>query len=146
MLVYLDTSALVKRYCEERGSSVVAKLILGEHSLLVSLLAFPEARAAFARKRRFREMSEASYRTVARRFQEDWEASIFSILGVASDVAFLAGRLVDAHALRGLDALHLASALKAEETLGPLLFLSSDDRLNEAASAEGLSVQNPEHV
>jgi predicted nucleic acid-binding protein len=59
-----------------------------------------------------------------------------------------AGALLERHPLRSYDAIHLATALAAQQSfqqrgLTPLTFLSADDRLNEAASAEGLAVDNP---
>ena len=52
--------------------------------------------------------------------------------------------LVNRHALRTLDALQLASALQATETLGaPMGFISADNSLLTAATAEGLAIDNP---
>ena len=57
-------------------------------------------------------------------------------------------KLATKHALRGYDAVQLAAALEANDeslTNGlPLLILvSADTKLNTAAQAEGLVVQNP---
>jgi predicted nucleic acid-binding protein len=56
--------------------------------------------------------------------------------------------LIDRHPLRGYDAVHLVTALSVNRWLveageQALMFLSADDRLNDAAAAEGLAVDNP---
>jgi uncharacterized protein with PIN domain len=53
MVLYLDTSSLVKLYVEEKDSSRVANLVGSSNVTATSLVAYAEARAAFAR--RFRE-------------------------------------------------------------------------------------------
>ena len=64
------------------------------------------------------------------------------------EVVVLARSVLERHPLRANDALQLASAMIAntavvDAKLSPLLFLSSDDRLNAAAASEGLVVDNP---
>ena len=53
MIVYLDTSSLVKLYVEEDESSKVDALVKSSKVTATSIIANAEARAAFAR--RFRE-------------------------------------------------------------------------------------------
>jgi hypothetical protein len=62
----------------------------------------------------------------------------------------LACQLLERHPLRAYDATHLATALSAQEFLAKkdhpdLTFLSADERLNDAAKAEDLTVDNPNH-
>ena len=69
------------------------------------------------------------------------------IMPPSLEIVDLACSLLRSHALR-YDATHLASALSAQKFLtaegrSPLIFLSADDRLTAAASAEGLAVDNP---
>ena len=57
-------------------------------------------------------------------------------------------RLIEHHPLRGYDAVHLATAMVINQRLvdtgeEELLFLSADNHLNDAATAEGLTVDNP---
>jgi len=56
--------------------------------------------------------------------------------------------LIDRHPLRGYDAVHLATVSSINQRLveagePALTFLSADVRLNDAATAEGLAVDNP---
>lgn len=64
------------------------------------------------------------------------------------DVIDQANRLLEKYPLRAYDAVHLAAAVVSNHALlanglAPLVFVSADDRLNRAASAEGLVVDNP---
>lgn len=145
-IIYFDTSALVKRYVEEKGTQVVVDLIMSSDMLITtSILTYPEIKAAFTKKLRFKEMSKESYKEAIENFEKDWSVPVFSVIGLTSQVANLAGSLVERNVLKTLDAVHLASALTVKEHFGiQVLFVSSDDRFNKAASSEGLEVMNPE--
>jgi predicted nucleic acid-binding protein len=145
-IIYFDTSALVKRYVEEKGTQVVVDLIMSSDMLITtSILTYPEMKAAFTKKLRLKEMSKESYKEAIENFEKDWSMPVFSIIGLTSQVANLAGSLVERNVLKTLDAVHLASALTVKEHFGiQVLFVSSDDRLDKAASSEGLEVMNPE--
>jgi predicted nucleic acid-binding protein len=63
-------------------------------------------------------------------------------------VVDLACVLLERHPLRAFDAIHLATALTAQQFLTregypALVFISADDRLIRAAGAEGLLTDNP---
>jgi len=145
-IIYFDTSALVKRYVEEKGTQVVADLLMsGDMLITTSILTYPEIKAAFTKKLRLKEMSKESYKEAIENFEKDWSVPVFSVIGLTSQVANLAGSLVERNVLKTLDAVHLASALTVKEHFGiQVLFVSSDDRLDKAASSEGLEVMNPE--
>ncbi len=143
--IYFDTSALVKRYCLEKGTRTVRSLLARGDIVLTSIISYPELKAAFARKRRSGEIGAISYQKGIRSFQQDWETPIFSTLGLTFEIASLAGDLVERQPLKALDAVHLASALVVRENLGlSLHFVSTDAQLNEAAALEGLEVIDPE--
>ena len=54
MILYLDTSSLVKLYMEEEGSLKIETLVRSSEATVTSIVSYAEARAAFAR--RFREL------------------------------------------------------------------------------------------
>jgi predicted nucleic acid-binding protein len=63
------------------------------------------------------------------------------LVDVSEHLAGVAGDLAARYFLRGLDAIHLASALTLQEGLGEAVSFSSfDGRLNEAAADCGLVV------
>jgi predicted nucleic acid-binding protein len=135
----------VKRYAEEKGTQVVASLLSSSDLLATSILTYLEMKAAFTKKLRLKEISEESYKEAIENFEKDWSVPVFSVIGLTSQVAYLAGSLVERNVLKTLDAVHLASALTVKEHFGiQVLFVSSDDRLDKAASSEGLEVMNPE--
>jgi predicted nucleic acid-binding protein len=57
LILYLDTSALVKLYARERGSADVRRQVTDAEAVATSVVAYAEARAAFARLLRERPVS-----------------------------------------------------------------------------------------
>ena len=139
MNLYLDTSALVKLYVEEEGSDKVREAVAGAETVATSAIAYVEARAAFARRRRERQLSRSDYHHTARELEADWEH--YLLLEVTNSLIRRAADLAEAHALRAYDAIHLASAkLLRERVQGPILFASWDADLLAAAGREGLNL------
>ena len=108
MILYLDTSSLVKLYVNEQGSENVIASVSKAEAVATCRIAYAEARAAFARKRQNGELDEEEYQVVLRDFRNDWER--FFIIEVSQEVAKVAGELAEKYYLRGYDAVHLASA------------------------------------
>ncbi len=139
MILYLDTSSLVKLYVEEEGSEEVRRQIAGATVVATSAIAYVEARAAFARKRREGGLSEEEYGHMSDGFGQEWGA--FLAIGVSEAIVSLAGDLAERHDLRGFDAIHLASALALRDrTQSSVVFSCADGRLRAAAQAEGLDI------
>jgi predicted nucleic acid-binding protein len=131
LTLFLDTSALVKLYVVERWSPTVEKAVAASDRVFVSFLAYPEARAAFARRQREGAISAARLGSLVDAFDGEWES--YSRVGVSEGTARLAGVLAEHHALRGSDAVHLACALQVEREERRLTFLTFDERLVAAA-------------
>ena len=72
MTLYLDTSSLVKLYIAEPGSELVRELV--DHAVVVatSAIAYPETRAALARRRREGVLTSAVFAMAKRMFERDW--------------------------------------------------------------------------
>ena len=137
MIVYLDTSSLVKLYVEESESSKVDDLVKSSEVTATSLVAYAEARAAFARRYREKAFSSDEYNRMKEVFNKDW--SRYLILSVTEDMIRLAGDLTEKHALRGFDSIHLASALTLRQELSsPIVFSCFDDNLQKASKQEDL--------
>jgi uncharacterized protein with PIN domain len=134
---YLDTSTLVKLYLDEDGADEIARLVEAADVVVTSVLAYPEARATFARRRRDRLMTGAEARKAIAQLDADWPR--FVVLAFDDRTAEAAGRLTEAHALRGGDAAHLASfeALMGQCTDSDLRFSCADARLARAARGLG---------
>jgi predicted nucleic acid-binding protein len=138
---------MLKHYIDETGSPWV-RMQLSQASLLVtSQLLTVEITSALSRRVRERTLTPIDYRRVRDIFYDDCRASYQTIV-VTDSVISLACELLERHPLRGYDAIHLATALIAHHSLRSrdlpgLTFLCADERLNAAASAEGLAVDNP---
>ena len=133
MILYLDTSSLVKLYVEESGSDAVRRLVRGANRVAVSVVAYPEARAAFARRRREGGLTPAGQRRAAIALERDWNRLVR--LALTEEVYRAAAALAERHALKALDSLHLASFLSLRRRLPRrgAAFSSFDRRLNRAA-------------
>ncbi len=70
--VYLDTSSLVKLYVEQTGSDEVRQDLAEASVAATSLVAYAEARAAFARLRREDDITASAFRAVKRDLDNDW--------------------------------------------------------------------------
>lgn len=146
---YLDTSALGKRYVQETGTAWVRALAdpaVG-HSLLTARITMVEIYSALARRKREGTVPAADCDTAAQAFTAHSDSD-YEYIELGLDVVVIARQLLERHSLRAYDAVQLASAVLVNEVLQnvdlpPLTFLSADDRLNAAAAAEGLTVDNP---
>lgn len=136
MILYLETSCLVKLYVREEDSEIVKESVKAAQVVATSVISYAEARAAFARKLREKGISVAAYQAVKEALDRDWPS--YFVLNVAAGTARAAGDLAEKHALRGFDTLHLASAveLRAAGASG-LRFSTADTRLRDAARLEG---------
>lgn len=71
-VVYLDTSSLVKLYVMETGSSQITRLVSEASAAVTSIIAYAEARAAFARQYRDNNLSPKEFEKIKIVFEEDW--------------------------------------------------------------------------
>ena len=140
MIVYLDTSSLVKIYVEEEGSASVTKLISSSTASATSVIAYAESRAAFSRRMREGVFTKGEYRNLLLTFERDWIN--YMQVKVSQNLIQLAGNLAEKHALRGFDAIHLASALILRNTGVPVLFSCYDEKLQLASLREKLIQPN----
>jgi uncharacterized protein len=135
-LVYFDSSAFVKLVVAEDGSDVASALWDGCDAALSSRLAYPEVCAALAAARRSRDLDEDAYVVATGEWEAFWES--VRPVELTATVGRNAGELAQRRALRGADAIHLASAL-AIDSAG-LIVAVWDRRLHAGASAENLLV------
>jgi predicted nucleic acid-binding protein len=135
-LVYFDSSALVKLLTEEEGSDLAAELWDGCDAALASRLAYPEVRAALVASARNHDLDSGDLAAAEQAFDEYWAAT--RPVELTAAVARRAGLLAGLHALRGADAVHLASALAIADP--DLIVAVWDRRLHAGVAAAGLLV------
>ena len=139
MIVYLDTSSLVKLYVEETDSEKINSIANKAAVISTSKIAYAEARSAFARKQREGGFSVSILRKVVEDFNKDWES--YFLIEVTDGLIRFAGDMAEKYLLRGFDSIHLASAVNLKNKINADTYFSSHDtRLNQAAEREGMSV------
>ncbi len=148
MIVYLETSALLKVYHDEKGSDNLAAYLRRrdtDFALIVSDLSFVEFHSAIMRKARLSEISFVAAREILDRFKREIER--YSVLSVDDTVLSTAIVLLETLGtkihLRSLDAIQLASALIVRRSEIVESFVTSDTRLVDAAR-HFFRVFNPE--
>jgi uncharacterized protein len=135
VIAYFDTSALIKLLIDEDGTPLADRLWDEAEAVVTSQLAYPEARAALAAARRARRLTARQLADAKRGLEERWRE--VRAIDVRPELAIRAGVLAEHHALRGYDAVHLASAL-AVSSLAPTV-VTWDAALAEAAQNEQLA-------
>lgn len=135
MSIYLETSALVKLLRPEPGSDEARAAAEGTDVRMSCVITYTEACSALARARDRRVASEV--RRARRELDAFWPD--LHVIDVDEALARRAADLAVRHALRGMDALHLSSALELGAA-GELSLASWDRELREAARREGLSL------
>lgn len=139
MIVYFDTSSLVKLYVEEADSERVRELAGNAAIISTSKIAYAEARAAFARKQREDGFSNKTLQNIVEDLNRDWES--YFVIELTDGLIRSAGGLAEKYLLRGFDSIHLASAINFRSKIKSEVFFSSNDaKLNQAAEKEGMPV------
>jgi predicted nucleic acid-binding protein len=139
---FLDSSALVKRYHQERGSSEVADLLnKPDNRFFVSRLALVEIHSAFARLVREQTLSESDFKSLILRLDADVASGLFSVAAISSrrlDSAALLLRTQGlTQSLRTLDAIQLATAQALNNRSTLAAFIAADKKLLASATAGG---------
>lgn len=139
MILFCDTSALIKLYIQETFSAEVQRQATEAGTIAVSRIAWAEAMAALARRARESPVDIDAIEAVRARLRNDWRD--FAIIEVTQALVELAGEYADTFALRGYDSIQLAAARTLQEAASDdLCFACFDNRLRKAAKVLGMSV------
>ena len=130
MTLYVDTSALIKRYVRERDSEVAEQLMMTDPVLVTSWLTEVELRRNLTRLLEGDDLVRAR-----RRAQADLDA--FALVNLDAVTCTDAARIAEQTLCRSLDALHVAAALRTGQLTTLLTF---DIRQAQAARSVGLPV------
>ena len=126
MILYLDASALVKRYVAEIGSADVNRLIAQAESIGTAIVSRAEVVAALAKAARLGLLSRDEAEAALQVFRAQWPDLVR--LQLTEIVLAQADALAWEHALRGYDAVHLAVASFWQDSLGEPVTLATFDR------------------
>ena len=138
MILFCDTSALIKLYIHETDSDLVRVQLASADSIAVCRITWAEAHAAFSRRARETPANAEIIEAAQNGLAKDW--AHFGVFEVNQDLVERAGEYADIFALRGYDSVQLAAAHEtARISQSPVLFACFDVRLNKAAKALGMS-------
>jgi len=143
-IVYLDTSAIVKRYVLERGTEVVKALYSnawnGEVRLSFSLWNIGEVLGALDKYRQRGLLGDNEYRASRKMFLSETirmlKLGILKIVPLKLSIVVESWRIIEKHHIYEADAIQIVSAMhiKASE------LYTADKRLCEIADEEGIKV------
>jgi predicted nucleic acid-binding protein len=142
MSAFVDSSALVKLYADERGHEVVRAV----PTLVVAQAARFEVVAAIWVKHRMAELSRVDATVLAAAFEADYHGTAtdpprFVIVSTTVMVLETAARMVRMHDVRACESLSLAAAVLAASADPECReFVSYNQRLRSAAFTEGFTL------
>jgi predicted nucleic acid-binding protein len=132
VILYCDTSALLKLFVDEDGSDCMIKARGASQSIAVCRITWAESMAAFAQRSRYRGANKTALTQSRTAFEHAWPS--FAIVDISQPLVEKAGLYAEAFALRGYDSVQLAAAHTLHEQFSlPLTFACFDRRLNQAA-------------
>lgn len=137
MILYYDTSALVKLLIPEAGSELAEKLWNSAYTNVSSVLVYPEGRSALGIACRTGRLRQREYQHSLRVFEQLHEELV--AFGVDERLAQAAGHHATELGLRGYDAVHLATANALDLGDEELIFVTWDEDLARAADSAGLA-------
>jgi len=138
MILYCDTSALLKHYIEEAETAAVQRLVIASQQIVTSLITELEFTSAIERLKHERRLDSPTYRAAFSVLDRDIQRGFISLVEISPEISKNAKRIIRQRRLRFPDAIQLASALKAQEEYGSVNFATFDNKLLEAAKLEGL--------
>jgi predicted nucleic acid-binding protein len=135
MRVFFDSSAFVKRYVSENGTQAVLEWCQRATEIGLSGIALPEIISTFCRLRREGKIDETQYQQLKSLLITDIQDA--EICNLTPAVLAHAISSLETNRLRGMDAIHIGSALALKVDV----FISGDNRQIEAAMQAGLRVE-----
>ncbi len=137
MILYCDTSALVKLYIVEAESAELKALVREAEAVAVCRIAWAEAHAALSRRAREVPEDATVVELAKSALASDWPH--FVVLDIDQALVELAGEYADTFALRGYDSIQLAAAFETGRiSQSPIFFACIDTRLKKAAKLLGM--------
>ena len=148
-IYYADSSVLVKRHIQEIGSAWFQNLVLSDMTdqIVSTEVSIVEVFSTVNRRKRESAISQIDYDDFAINFRAISRNEYF-LIELSDPIITESQRLLESHPLRAGDAIQLATAIDARNMLHNSLlpapiFLSSDNKLLSAATAEGFTTDNP---
>ncbi|MFZ2124001.1 MAG: type II toxin-antitoxin system VapC family toxin [Rhodoferax sp.] len=142
MILFCDTSALMKLYAHEQNSDWTRIQVEGAQTCVVSQVTWVEMCSALSLKSRTNQLTPPQITLAMERLKVEWPGYVR--LALDNSLIITAGELALTFGLRAYDSLQLASAQRAHSQAGSTLaFACFDKQLNAAAKALGIHTLNP---
>jgi predicted nucleic acid-binding protein len=139
LILYLDASAIVKRYIHEPGSDTVVQWIENADLVGTSLISRAEGSAAFAKAARMNVLTRSEAESCLYQFRTDW--STYIRIQINEQTTTRADEFAWMLGLRGYDAMHLAAATAWQSALNTaVVMVTFDAALAKASLASGLQI------
>lgn len=139
MNYYADTSALMKLYLDESGSTDVIDILKDATGLISSALTHLELVASIEFAKRIHRINSPIYRAQFSALELDVRKGMFTFIDVSPSILKRAIPLIRVHRLKSPDAIQLATAIESNKGYaGEIQFLCADRALLDAARREGL--------
>jgi predicted nucleic acid-binding protein len=149
--IFLDASALAKRYAPEVGTPLLNHLFttIPLDRLHLFNVGMAEVLSLLVRKKNAGQLSVADYSQALVEFgAEIVTSSVLRKVAAGNALVATALPLIEVHSINATDAIILRLALNLASRLRPagddLILMASDQRLLRAAQAEGLLTFDPE--
>ena len=143
MILYLDASALVKEYVQERGSDDIVGIVARAAMIGTALISRAEVAAALGKAAQMGVIEREEGFANLQAFREEWFDLVR--LDITAELIVRADEYAWQFGLRGYDAVHLAAVSSWQDALGQRVTLVTFDKLLwEAAKQTGLAVYPPD--
>jgi len=137
LIIYLDTSALLKQYIGEDGTEQVKRLVLQAVGIGSATVTHAEVASAMSRSVRNGNISPEEGQKAWEEFLRDWPS--VAKQKISMQLVERAASLAWEYRLRGYDALHLGAAQAWQAALSmPVTLATFDRELWQAARQAGL--------
>jgi uncharacterized protein len=133
--IFIDSSAIVKRYIDEPGSARIAEICKKNSEIAVCVICVTEVLSACNRLVRENKITAEQYKWIKNEFLLD--IAEFYVIDLTNEVIGRSISCLEKGVMRSLDALHIAAALE----LKCGLFLTGDYRQRDLALIMGLNVE-----
>lgn len=139
MNLYFDSSALLKRYLNEKGDTKVRGLFDKSERIFVSAVTHVECASAFQRLLQTKFIDKSEYERLTNEIAIDFP--FFETVPFDEDVKQIALKVIEKHPLKPLDTIQLASLIYIAEEVES--FVVCDNKLKKCSREEGFKIIDP---
>ncbi|MHC4871274.1 MAG: type II toxin-antitoxin system VapC family toxin [Planctomycetota bacterium] len=130
--LFVDSSALAKKYIYEYGSEKLEKYLQEASQLAISVILVPEVISGLNRRVREKKIAKSDYKKIKTQLFDNVRDSI--VLQLTPSVMSISVKLLELNKLRAMDSLHIACALEWKSDI----FVTADKQQYKAAKNAGL--------